>query len=147
MFGKIRQEGGRICFEFKYFFCLFFANVGLKIDLIIIIPYVFEVSCFFFSALKVDFASMHFGDTSAFSIYLVLVSILSVSCTFLAATVQDQFESHQQMPSAQVHQVTHTVWHRQCLGQNSHFYACKTTKSPNKLTTKKNQTRTKAWNE
>lgn len=110
MFGKIRQEGGRICFEFKYIFVFFFANVDLKIDLIIIIPHVFEVIFFFFSAHRVDFTSVHFGDTSAFSIHLVLVSILSISCTFLVATVQDQFdERQQQLPSAQVHQVTHTV--------------------------------------
>lgn len=95
--------------------------------------YVLKAILFLISVLRTALASLYFGEMPGFSMHFVLVTTLSVSSTFWAATVEDQLdESLKWMPSAQVQQVPQAVWHKWHLGQSSHFDAYKTMKNNQK---------------
>lgn len=78
-----------------------------------------------FSVSTIAFPPVHFGDASAFSMPLVLVSVLNVSCTFMAARVQDRLqENHQQIPRHRLFDIDRP-W-------EEFLFTTKTTKTTNK---------------
>lgn len=54
--------------------------------------YVLKAILFLISVLRTALASLYFGEMPGFSMHFVLVTTLSVSSTFWAATVEDQLD-------------------------------------------------------